>query len=74
MAERHTSGADRYQEVSLGLRRTAIAGVRNGMADVLPYTWRPGEAQREAGLQARLAWIRRVAEQRAIERMEAGHG
>ena len=72
MAERHTHGADRYQEVSLGLRRTAAAGLRNGLADVLPYEWRRGEAQREAALAARLAWIRRVAELRAREREADG--
>jgi len=72
MAERHTHGADRYQEVSRGLRRTAAAGLRNGLADVLPYEWRRGEAQREAALAARLAWIRRVAELRALERNADG--
>lgn len=51
------------------LRHAAGLGHQhNGMPDVLPYTWRPGEAQREAALEARLAAIRRVAEQRALAR------
>jgi hypothetical protein len=68
MAERHTHGADRYQKVAIGLRRTAIAGLRNGMPDALPYRWNQAGQEREREVAARLAVLRG----RLAARAEAG--
>ena len=38
---------------------------RNGQPALLPYRWRPGEAERDAELAARLDAIRAEAERRA---------
>lgn len=43
-------------------RARSTADARNGMPALLPYRWRPGEAEREAEIAARLDAIRvRVA-------------
>lgn len=38
--------------------RPAQAGLRNGLPPLRPYTWRPGDAEREAEVQARIAAVR----------------
>lgn len=41
-----------------GRRRTAVAGLRNGMPDVKPYRWNVAGQEREREVAARLAAIR----------------
>jgi hypothetical protein len=41
-----------------GVMQPIWEGVRNGMPPLVPYTWRPGEQDREAEIQGRLAAIR----------------
>ena len=44
----------------------ADTGLRNGLPALTPYTWRPGEAEREAEVRAQIAAARaRVREARA---------
>ena len=47
---------------SLDLAHAAAGGHRNGMPEGHSYAWRPGDAEREAEVQARVAAVRAAAE------------
>lgn len=42
-----------------------VTGSRNGHPEPVPYRWRPGDAEREQEIQARLAAIRTRLQQRS---------
>ena len=46
----------------LDLAHAAAGSRRNGLPEVRPYAWRPGDADREAEIQARVAAVRAAAE------------
>jgi hypothetical protein len=49
----------------LDLSRAHAGRNQNGKPELLPYRWRPGEAEREAAFEARLAALRAEAARRA---------
>ena len=59
MPERHTFGRVAHHERFLTAEvHPATTDAVNGTPEPQPYTWRPGEAEREREVQARLAAIR----------------
>ena len=48
---------------SLDLAHAGAGSRRNGLPEGHPYTWRPGDAEREAEVQARAAAVRAAAEE-----------